>query len=187
MLLFLVSLIIAGVFMAKADAVEASIKRLMTRVVGDQGAEWTDLSAATVRSVVQGVLGVAVIQAILSAIGLVVMDVPAWGIWVVIVLFLAIVQLPPILILGPIMVYVWSYADTTPALIFTIYGIIVSGSDVWLKPMLLGRGLDVPMPVILLGAIGGMMASGIIGLFAGAVVLALWYKLFGLWLESTRV
>ncbi len=183
-LLFFVSLVIAGLLMAKSDAVEASIKGLMARVAGEHGVAWTDLSAATVRSVVQGVLGVAVIQAALAAIGLVVMDISAWGIWVVGVLLLAIVQLPPILILGPIVAYVWSYADTTPALIFTVYNLIVSSSDTFLKPMLLGRGLDVPMPVILIGAIGGMMASGIIGLFAGAVVLAIGHKLFTLWIES---
>ncbi len=134
----------------------------------------------------QGVLGVAAIQALLAGIGLVLMDIPAYGIWIVLVLLLAIVQLPPILILGPIIIYVWSYADTTPALIFTIWCIIVSASDAFLKPLLLGRGLDVPMPVILLGAIGGMVASGVIGLFTGAVILAIWYKLFGLWLETSR-
>jgi predicted PurR-regulated permease PerM len=57
-------------------------------------------------------------------------------------------------------------------------------SDAILKPMLMGRGLDIPMPVILIGAIGGMVAAGIIGLFAGAVVLSIWYKLFGTWLEQ---
>ncbi len=185
-LMFIISLLIAGVFMAKSEAVEASAKRLFTRVVGEQGSDWADLSAATVRSVVQGVLGVAAIQALLAGIGLFLMDVPAYGIWIVLVLLLAIVQLPPILILGPIIIYVWSYADTTPALIFTIWCIIVSASDAFLKPLLLGRGLDVPMPVILLGAIGGMVASGVIGLFTGAVILAIWYKLFGLWLETSR-
>ena len=186
LLMFVVSIIIAGLFMAKADTIIAATRMLATRLVGDQGPEWADLSAATVRSVVQGVLGVAVIQSLLAALGLFVMDVPAAGFWSVLVLLLAIMQLPPLLILAPIIVYVFSYADTTPAVIFMIWCLIAGFSDTILKPLLMGRGLDVPMPIILLGAIGGMLMSGIIGLFAGAVVLAIWYKLLGVWLNTPR-
>lgn len=185
-LMFVISIIVAGLFMAKADTVVPAVKRMATRLVGDQGSEWVDLSGATVRSVVQGVLGVAVIQAFLAGIGLFVMDVPAAGLWTVLVLLLAIMQLPPILILGPIIAYVFSYADTTPAVIFAVWSVMTSFADTVLKPLLMGRGLDVPMPVILMGAIGGMLMNGIIGLFSGAVVLAIWYKLFGVWLSSER-
>jgi len=185
-LMFIISIIVAGLFMAKADTAVPAVKRMATRLVGDQGSEWVDLSGATVRSVVQGVLGVAVIQAFLAAIGLFVMDVPAAGLWTVLVLLLAIMQLPPILILGPIIAYVFSYADTTPAVLFAVWSVMTSFADTVLKPLLMGRGLDVPMPVILMGAIGGMLMNGIIGLFSGAVVLAIWYKLFGVWLSSER-
>jgi predicted PurR-regulated permease PerM len=181
-LLFIVSLAIAGFFMAKSAPVKAGLDRFAVRVLGDDGNEWVDMCGATIRSVVQGVLGVAIIQALAAAIGLFLMDVPATGLWVILILLLAIMQLPPLLILGPIAAYVFSYADTTPAVIFLVYALIISGSDAFLKPMLLGRGLDVPMPVILIGAIGGMMTAGIIGLFAGAVVLAIWYRLFIFWL-----
>jgi predicted PurR-regulated permease PerM len=129
--------------------------------------------------VVQGVLGVALIQAVLAGIGLLAVGFPGAGLWALVVLLVAIVQLPPILILGPIAAYVFSMTDTTPAVIFLIWSILVSASDTFLKPLLMGRGVDVPMLVILLGAIGGMILSGIIGLFLGAVVLALGYKVFG--------
>lgn len=185
-LMFIISIIIAGLFMAKAGAAVPAIKHMVTRLVGEQGSEWVDLSGATVRSVVQGVLGVAVIQAFLASIGLFFMDVPAAGLWTVIVLLLAIMQLPPILILGPIIVYVFSYADMTPAVIFAVWCILTSFADAVLKPLLMGRGLDVPMPIILMGAIGGMLMNGILGLFSGAVVLAIGYKLFGVWLSSER-
>ena len=118
------------------------------------------------------------------AIGLFVAGVPGAPLWSVIVLFLAIAQLPPLLVLAPIMIYMFSTADTTTAVIFTVYQLVAGASDSFLKPLLMGRGLDIPMPVILIGAIGGMIASGIIGLFAGAVVLSIWYKLFGMWLEQ---
>jgi predicted PurR-regulated permease PerM len=109
-------------------------------------------------------------------------DVPAAGLWALIVLFLAVIQLPPLLILGPIIIYVFSTADTTPAVIFMIWSILVSMSDAFMKPLFLGRGVDVPMLVILLGAVGGMMLSGLIGLFVGSVVLSLGYKVFQAWL-----
>ena len=68
-----------------------------------------------------------------------------------------------------------------------IYGFVVSGSDSFLKPLFLGRGMDIPMPIILVGAIGGMVFAGIIGLFVGAIVLALGYSLFTNWLDTTDV
>ncbi len=108
------------------------------------------------------------------------------GIWAVLVLILAIMQLPPILVLGPVAAYAFSVYDTTPATIFLVWSIFVSVSDGFLKPMFLGRGLSTPMLVILLGAIGGMMMSGIIGLFVGAVVLSIIYELFMAWLYGTE-
>jgi predicted PurR-regulated permease PerM len=132
-----------------------------------------------------GVLGVAVIQAILSAIGLALIGVPGAGLWAGAVLVLAIIQLPPIIILGPIAFWVFSVAEPVPATIFLVYAIVVSASDAFLKPMLLGRGVDAPMPVILLGALGGMVSGGIIGMFVGAVLLAVGYQIFMEWVNYT--
>ena len=183
---FVLSIIISGVFLATASSGHNTTLKISQRLAGDStGKQFTELTIATIRSVAQGVLGVAIIQAVLAAIGLYFMDVPAWGLWTIIILVLAIAQLPPILILGPIVAYVFSYADTTPAIIFTVWSLIVSASDGFLKPLFLGRGMSTPMLVILLGAIGGMMLSGIIGLFIGAVVLALGYELFIAWLNNS--
>jgi len=115
---------------------------------------------------------------------LLIADIPAAGLWAIAVLIFAIAQLPPILILGPISAYYFSVADTTPAVSFLIFSIIVSMSDAFLKPLFLGRGMKIPMIVILLGAIGGMLLSGIIGLFVGAVVLALGYELLTDWIAN---
>ena len=118
----------------------------------------------------------------LAGAGMVAAGVPYAGIWSLGVLIFAVVQLPPLLILVPIIVWVFSVSTTTVAVIFMIWSLLVSIIDNVLKPLLLGRGVDVPMFVILIGAIGGMITSGIIGLFLGAVVLALGYKLFLAWL-----
>jgi len=184
-LMFVLAILIAGVFMTYAERCGTTAKRFFVRVGGlSPGGEWAPLAVATVRSVLQGVIGVAVIQTTLIAIGLFVAGIPGAPLWSAIILVLAIAQLPPLLVVGPIMIYVWSTTDTTTAVIFTVYQVIAGASDNVLKPLLMGRGLDIPMPVILIGAIGGMMASGIIGLFVGAVVLSFLYKLFGLWLAQ---
>ena len=181
---FAFSIIIAGALMLSADSSYQAFRGIGRRLGGERGADFTDLAVATIRSVAKGVLGVALIQTFLAAVGLLVMGVPGAGIWASIILLLAIMQLPPILVLGPIAAWVFSTADPIPATIFLVYSLIVSFSDAALKPMLLGRGVDVLMLVILLGAIGGMITSGIIGLFIGAVILALGYQLFRYWLKA---
>ena len=182
---FVLSIIISGILVANAAGSYQVTKQVFSRLISaEHGLEYADLTKNTIRSVAQGVLGVAAIQAVLSAIGMIVMSVPGWGLWSAIILVLAIAQLPPILVLGFVMAYVFSVADTTPAVIFAIYCVIISGSDGFLKPMFLGRGMSTPMLVILLGAIGGMILSGIIGLFVGAIILALGYELFMKWLNE---
>jgi predicted PurR-regulated permease PerM len=184
---FVLSIIISGILVANASGGYSITKKIFSRLSGEsKGQAYTDLTKATIRSVAQGVLGVAVIQAVLAGLGMFVMDVPGWGLWALMILVLAIAQLPPILVLGFVVVYVFSVADTTPAVIFLIYSLIVSASDGFLKPLFLGRGMETPMLVILLGAIGGMLLSGIIGLFVGAIVLALGYELFMAWLNQSE-
>ena len=180
------SIIISGLFLANAGPAGQAVRAILKRVTGEQrGERLASMSEATVRSVAQGVLGVALIQAILSAVGLLVAGVPAAGLWTLIILVLAIAQLPPFLVLAPIMVYAFSVMEPFGAVLFMIWSLLVSMSDAVLKPLLLGRGLDVPMLVILIGAIGGMISAGIVGLFVGAVVLVLGYELFELWLRDS--
>ncbi len=181
---FIISTIIAGVFMANADKCERAFIVIADRLTGEHGEALTTLSKKTVRSVIQGVIGVAVIQSMMAGLGMAFAGVPAIGLWMLLVMLVAIIQLPPILALLPVIFYVFSVDTTTTAVIFLIWCIIVSGSDAILKPMLLSRGSNIPMLVILLGALGGMAMSGIVGLFVGAVVLSLTYQLFTVWLDS---
>ena len=181
---FLIAILIATAFMANAEPIERFFQLLSVRLAGEQGRDFAELAGATTRSVAQGVLGVAFIQALLSGIGMLVVGVPGAGLWALLVLLLAVIQLPPLLILGPAAAYVFSVADTLPAVLFLIWALLVSASDAVLKPLFLGRGLDIPMLVILIGALGGMIMSGIIGLFVGAIVLALAYRLFMAWLTE---
>jgi predicted PurR-regulated permease PerM len=81
-------------------------------------------------------------------------------------------------------IYVFATMGTAKAMAFLIWCIVVALMDNVLKPLLLGRGVPVPILVIFLGAIGGFMAMGIIGLFVGAIVLSVGYKLFLAWLDE---
>jgi len=181
---FVVSIIIAGVLLANAAGGGQAARAIAERLAGERGTRVVALAGATVRSVALGILGVALIQTVLAGIGFLIVGVPGAGLWALLVLILAVVQLPTILILGPIIVYVFSTSSTVIAVVFAIWSILVGISDAFLKPLLMGRGVDVPMLVIFIGAIGGFMTSGIIGLFVGAIIFALGYKLFLAWLNE---
>ena len=182
-LIFVFSIIIAGVFLVSGDGGYRVSRGLGRTLSEDHGVALVDMAIATIRSVAKGVLGVAFIQAFLSAIGLVAMDVPAAGLWAGVILVLAIMQLPPLVVLVPISIWVFSVNSGMSATIFAIYAFIVSISDSFLKPLFLGRGMDIPMLVILIGAIGGAFTAGFIGLFIGAVVLAVGYQLLISWMK----
>ncbi|MDR8523594.1 AI-2E family transporter [Shewanella fidelis] len=184
LVMFIISLAIAGGFMAHAEKSAAAVKTVAVKVAGSHGEEWASLTAATIRSVLLGVVGVAFIQSILIGSALFTFSIPAAGLFTFIIFILGIAQLPPLIVVLPLIFYVFSTHDSTPATIFTVWVLVAGVSDSVLKPMLMGRGVDVPMPVILIGAIGGMLTAGIIGLFLGAVVLAIWYELFMTWLKT---
>lgn len=181
---FLVAVALSGVLLANARQVVAALQRLSVRLVGERGAEFARLAGSTIRSVAQGVLGVAFIQGFAAGVGMLVMGIPAAGLWALLVLLLAIMQLPALLVLGPVVAYAFTTHDTLPAVLFTVWNIVVGLSDSILKPLLLGRSSPAPMLVIFIGAIGGFMNSGIVGLFTGAVVFVLGYTLFQAWLEG---
>lgn len=178
------ALIIAGVLMVNSQSTSKTAHNIGFRLAGEYGVALVDISVSTIRSVVRGVILVAVIQGLLAAIGLLFAHVPAAGLWALLVMIMAVIQLPPILVLGPIIIWVFSANDsTTTAVIFMIWSLVVSVSDGFLKPLLLGRGVQIPMLVILIGAIGGMLKAGVLGLFIGPVVLAIGYQIFAAWMS----
>ena len=164
-------------------------QRLLERVTGSKahGPRLVALTAATIRGVAVGVVGVAVIQSLLIGVGFFAIGLPAAGVLTLVVLLLAIVQVPAMLVTLPVIAYVLATEATTPAIIFSIWTLIAGLSDNVLKPLMLGRGLEVPMPVILIGVIGGMLADGLLGLFVGPVLLAVGYVLLIEWLRYDPV
>jgi predicted PurR-regulated permease PerM len=185
-LMFLGSVIVAGILMAYGSGSGAVADRFASRIHSRSGGpRLVRLAISTVRSVAMGVLGVAFVQALLIGLGLAFAGVPGAGILTVVTLFIGIVQLPGMIVTLPVIAWVWSQGDASTAMNVgvTVYLLIAGFADNVLKPILLGRGVDAPMPVVLIGALGGMVVSGIIGLFTGAVVLTVGYVLLMEWIE----
>ena len=185
MLEIAVSVIIAGVVMLYADSGYALSCAIARRISPNRGEHLTDISIATIRSVTNGVIGVGVIQGALAGIGFFAMGVPHAGLLAAIVLITSIIQVPALLIILPIVVWVFSFAAPVPATVFAVYMLFAALSDNVLKPLLLGRGVDLPAIIVLFGAIGGMIAYGVIGLFLVAVVLGLGDTIISDWLEAS--
>lgn len=185
-LLFIGAVIISGIIMAFGDKGKMATQRIAIRVSGEErGKSIAQLCTATIRAVAMGVIGIAVIQMLLIGLGFVVKGIPGAGILALIVLVLGIAQAPATLVTLPVIIYVLSTQGFTAANIaFSIYIFVAGLADNVLKPMLLGRGVDVPMPVVLIGALGGMVVKGIIGLFIGPVLLAVAYNLFWQWVDQ---
>jgi len=186
-LLFLGALIVAGIMMAYGGPGSDAIQRILCRLTDPmRGVRLQALITTTIRSVATGVIGVAFIQALLLGAGFYMAGVPAAGVLSIIVLLIGIAQVPASIISLPVVAYIWWSGDasTTINVVWTIYLIVAGMADNVLKPLLLGRGVDAPMPVILIGALGGMVSAGIIGLFLGAVLLAVGYKAFMLWVND---
>ena len=178
------SVIIAGVLMASTDAQNLATNFIM-RIAGDKGDEYIEIFVSTVRQVVKGVIGVAVIQTMIQAVGLFMCGVPFPGILTLLCLILSIIQVGPIIVNIGVIAYLFSTGDSSTAAIFwTVYFILSGLSDNVLKPLLLGKGALVPMLVIFIGVIGGFMMSGFIGLFVGPIVFSIGYKLFIAWMED---
>jgi predicted PurR-regulated permease PerM len=186
LLLFIVALIIAGIFMAYGESGERGAAQTASRIFRPgKGPQIAELCTATIRAVAQGVVGIAFVQMLLIGVGFVLMGVPGAGLLALAVLLLGIVQLPATLITLPVIGFVFASEGASMAtIVFAIYVFVAGLIDNVLKPLLLGRGVDVPMPVVLIGALGGMVTNGIIGLFIGPVVLAVGYKLFWQWVED---
>jgi predicted PurR-regulated permease PerM len=182
--MLLISFIISVVFMYNSKKGSKNALLLIGKLTGTDGKDIVSMSRDVIRSVVKGVLLVALIQTGLAFIGFKAIGLPAAGVFTFLILVSAIIQIPALLTMIPAMILAFSIADTTPAIIFSIYCVLVGISDNFLKPMLLGKGLSTPMIVILLGTIGGMLLHGIIGLFIGPVVLAVMYRLYEFWVNS---
>jgi predicted PurR-regulated permease PerM len=178
--------IIGSIMLHYTNELSKTSKLLFAKLAGKQGAHFYDISIVTIRNVVKGIIGVAAIQTLIIGIGLFVGGVPYAGLWTIICLVLSIAQVGPFIIVIPSIIYMYSNTDTLHATLYTVWMAIALASDNFLKPILLGRGAPVPMMIVFMGAIGGFIFQGFLGLFLGAVILSLGYILFLDWINEVH-
>jgi len=179
----LISVLFAGFLLATSQQRTQFADRLFFRIFDEQGPEFEQLVVSTIRSVTNGILGVAVIQTLFASLGFWVVGLPGGGLWAVMFLVAAVLQMG-VLVLVPAVLYVFATHATAYAVVFMIWCMIIGLMDNVLKPILLGRGSKVPMGVIFLGVLGGFITMNIIGLFVGAIILSVGYKLLLAWLDA---
>jgi predicted PurR-regulated permease PerM len=183
---FLVSIVIAGFLFSPAPAIVDAVKRFAHRLNPERGEEFADQAAATIRAVSRGVIGISVLQALLAGIGLMAAGIPQASLITFGVLIFGIIQIGPSAILIPVIIWSWTFLESTTALLFTGYMVPVNLLDNILRPIVMGRGLKTPMLVILVGVIGGTLAYGITGLFLGPIVLAVIWELLTAWIKESE-
>lgn len=179
----LFSLVMAGFLLYNSNYFFNGTMRFAERLIGDKGDKYVIVARDTIKSVVQGILLVALIQALLAYAGFAIMGIKGAALFALLIMILAIVQLPVVIITIPMAIYGFTIAGGTAATIFAVYMLVIGLVDNVLRPFFLGRGVDIPMIILLVGSLGGMMLHGILGLFLGAVVLAIGYQTYMLWID----
>lgn len=182
LLLFVLSVVLSGFLFLPGPRLAAGIRRFATRIAQPRGAHFVELAGATIRGVSRGVVGVAFLQSIWVGVALVAAGVPGAGLIAFAVLVLCIIQIGPALVVLPVVIWAWMTLAGPAALVLTVVLVPVVVIDNVLKPILISRGLTTPMLVILIGVIGGTIGHGLIGLFLGPIVLAVFYELVLAWM-----
>lgn len=183
LLKFIIAVVVSGFLFIPGPSLIHSIKNVLTRVAASRGEEFVDLAGATIRNVSRGIIGIAILQALLAGIGLLFAGVPAAGLFSFLVLVFGIIQVGPSVVLLPLIVWSWFAMDVTTAALFTVYMVPVNLLDNILRP-LVAKGLSTPMPVILIGVLGGTLVHGMIGLFVGPIVLSIAWQLLVVWMRD---
>jgi predicted PurR-regulated permease PerM len=184
MIKFLLAVVAAGFLFSPAPLLVDKLKLFSRRVAPGRGEEFVRLAGDTIRAVSRGVIGISAAQAFLAGLGFLAIGIPAASLLTTAVLILGIVQVGPSILLIPIIVWSWFAKETAIALLFTAYMIPVSLLDNVLRPLVLGRGTNTPMLIIVIGVLGGTISYGITGLFLGPIVLAVIWKLFMAWVNE---
>jgi predicted PurR-regulated permease PerM len=187
-LMFLAAVILAGFLFPSGPKLVSASRNIMARLMPPQSRDFVALAGATIRTVSQGVIGIALVQSFLIGIGLKFAGISSAGLLAFLVLILGIMQLGAALVLIPCVIWIWATKNVAMAVLLTVYLVVVGLADNVLKPLLMGRGLTTPMPVIFIGLLGGTFAHGIVGLFIGPIVLAVGWELTMAWIhdEKTR-
>jgi predicted PurR-regulated permease PerM len=183
MLKFFAAIFVAGFLFAPAPRLVETVRTFARRLLSERGEEFVALAGATIRAVSRGVIGISVLQAVIGGIGMSFAGVPGASLLTLAILVLGIIQIGPLLIVAPVVVWSWTTLATGPALALTACMATVSVIDNFLKPFVLTSGAT-PRLVTFIGVVGGVLAYGFAGLFVGPVVLAVAWDLANAWISN---
>jgi len=181
---FLLTVVIAAVLFSGGETAARGVKRFARRLAGQHGEDAVVLAAQTIRGVALGIVLTALIQSLLAGIGFAVTGVPAAVLLAAVIFILALAQLPPILVMAPAVIWLYWKGDPVWGTVLLVWTIVVSAIDNVVRPLLIRKGVDLPLLMIFTGVIGGLIAFGIVGLFIGPVVLAVTYRLIEAWVAG---
>jgi predicted PurR-regulated permease PerM len=181
---FFIAILVAGFLFAPGPALAGTMRNFSRKLAAGRGEEFVELAGATIRTVSRGVIGISALQAFFAGIGFMAAGIAGASLLTSAVLILGIIQIGPSIIIFPLIIWSWFSMETTAALLFTVYMIPVNLMDNILRPLVMGRGLNTPMLVILIGVIGGVLSYGITGLFLGPIVLAVIWELAVAWIKE---
>ena len=181
---FFIAIVVAGFLFSPAPLLVDALRSFSRTVAAGRGEKFVQTAGATIRAVSRGVIGISIMQAFLAGLGVVAVGIPGTSLITSAVLVLGIIQIGPSIVLIPLVIWSWFGLDTTTAFLFTAYMIPVSLLDNVLRPLVMGRGLDAPTLIILIGVIGGTVSYGITGLFLGPIVLAVVWELSLAWIRE---
>ena len=180
----LVAIVIAGFLFTRGPLLVDALGVFLGRALSHRGQDLVRVAGATIRNVSRGVVGISLLQALLVGMGFLVAGIPAAGVLAFVVLLLGIFQIGPALVLLPMIIWAWTAMETGHAVAFTAYMVPVGLVDNVLKPLLMARGLTMPMPLIMVGVIGGTFAYGVVGLFFGPIILSVAWAVLITWMRG---
>jgi predicted PurR-regulated permease PerM len=182
---FLLTVIVAAVMYATGEQAAAGILAFMRRLAGARGEVVTILAEKSIRSVALGIVVTATIQTVLSGVGLALMGVPGTALWTVAILVLCLIQIGPLPVLLPVVIWLYGKGDPIRGTLMLVISIVALTVDNFVRPVLIKKGADLPLVLVFTGVIGGLVAFGVVGLFIGPVVLAVTYTLLESWVTET--
>ena len=182
---FLLTALIAAVMYTKGELAAGTAIQFGRRLGGDRGEMAVKLAGQAIRSVALGVVVTAVAQTAISGIGLAVVGMPFAAVLTAVMFVLCLIQLGPALVLIPAVIWMYYTGDAVWATVLLVFTIVATTVDQFIRPILIRRGADLPLLLILSGVIGGLIAFGILGMFIGPTVLAVAYTLLNAWLADS--
>lgn len=181
---FLLTVVVAAVLYATGEAAAQKAVAFGARLGGQRGANAVVLAGRAIRSVALGVVGTALIQSLLGGLGLAVAGVPYAGVLTAVMFMLALAQIGAVPVLIGAIAWLYYQGETAWLLPLIVWTVIVGSLDNFLRPLLIRRGVDLPLLLILVGVVGGLIGFGLVGIFVGPVVLAVTYTLLDHWVRE---